>query len=147
MRTGPNIYKIFRKDKIFSEKIDTLSGLGETSSKDTTKIDPRQTLAENYSSSCVWRTHRATRFLNSFLSSRHILAASILAGLSSFGSASIEITDTKMVWKSQFDAKSFEKSKSYLDCMHGEPTLRSLFVTILIITRIVKDRNTNLWRN
>ena len=49
------------------------------------------------SSSWVWRTQRATRFLNSFLFSRHILAASIFAGDSSLGSASIEITETNIV--------------------------------------------------
>lgn len=49
-----------------------------------------------YKSSMLLRTHLATSFLNPSLSSRYCLAASIFAGLSSFGSANIEITDMRI---------------------------------------------------
>lgn len=48
-------------------------------------------------SSWLFRTQRATFRLNSGYDSRHSLAASTLAGDSSFGSASIDITDIKIV--------------------------------------------------
>lgn len=48
-------------------------------------------------SSWLRRTHRATFRLNSAKFSRHSLAASTFAGLWSFGSASIEITEIIMV--------------------------------------------------
>lgn len=48
-------------------------------------------------SSWLFRTQRATFRLNSGYDSLHSLAASTLAGDSSFGSASIDITDIKIV--------------------------------------------------
>lgn len=50
-----------------------------------------------YSSPWLSRTQRRTRFLNSAGSSRHSRAASTLAGLSSFGLESMEMTDSRMV--------------------------------------------------
>lgn len=50
-----------------------------------------------YSSPKLSLTHFLTLFLNSFGSSLHSLAASTLAGLSSFGLDSIEITDRRIV--------------------------------------------------
>lgn len=49
------------------------------------------TLAQVYSISCDLRTMRATLRLNSSLLSRHILAASMLAGDSSLGEESMEM--------------------------------------------------------
>ena len=48
----------------------------------------------SHMSSCDLRTTSRTRFLKAALSLRHMTAASTLAGLSSLGSESMEMTDT-----------------------------------------------------
>jgi hypothetical protein len=52
---------------------------------------------ERYSNSRLSRTHFRTRFLNSGRLSRHMDAASTLAGESKFGLESMDMTERRMV--------------------------------------------------
>lgn len=93
-----------------------------------------------HSISCDLRTMRATLRLNSSRLSRHILAASILAGDSSFGDDSMEMMLIMIdsTWR-----KGVMNTQPWcVQCtnrMHRAPALCSSFVAVWIVSRAMKD--------
>lgn len=106
--------RLTRNVKFLSTRIDS------SFDRSTSTRFPIPPAPGSYSSPRLSRTHFLTRFLNAWGSSRHILAASTLAGLSSFGLLNMLITLRRIVsgvWTG--DHRSDADSYPYLSSSGG----------------------------